>query len=133
MGSHCTIVTHSIFDADFPNNVLYDLWCPILSFNGSEIDVIEGYFWTTASFNGQQCSASIYVIDDGCEPVIGHDLLFHLVMTVEFGSHTVCCTESDPKVQQSEQSSEQSPMNLPPASMAHPEKTQAINGHEGTG
>ncbi len=37
-GSHCTIVTHSIFDAAFPNNVMHNLHCPILNFDGSEID-----------------------------------------------------------------------------------------------
>ncbi len=99
-GSHCMVVTWSIFDSAFPNNVLYNLRCPILNFDGSEIDAIEGYFRTTASFNGQQSSASIYVINDGCEPVIGHDLLSHLGMTVEFVLHTVCHTEPDPKVQQ---------------------------------
>ncbi len=56
---------------DFPNNVMYDLHCPILNFDGSEIDSIEGYFRMMAYFNGQQCGASIYIVDDSCEPVIG--------------------------------------------------------------
>ncbi len=51
--SHCTVITQSIFDSVFPGNVLYDLQCPILNFDGSEIDPIEGYFHTTAHFNGQ--------------------------------------------------------------------------------
>ncbi len=70
-GSHCTVITWTIFDMDFPNNMMHNLRCPILNFDSSEIDSIEGYFWTMAFFNGQQCSASIYIADDSCEPVIG--------------------------------------------------------------
>ncbi len=114
-GSYCMVVTHSIFNSDFPNNVLYDLRCPVLNFDGSEINAIEGYFRTTASFNGQQCNASIYIMDDGCEPVIGRDLLTRLGMTVEFGLQTVCQTESVPSTQLSEESthsSQHSPPNV---------------------
>ncbi len=133
LGSHCTIVTHSIFDSDFPNNVLHDLQCPIFNFDGSEIDVIEGYFWTTAFFNGQQYSTSIYIADNGCKSVIGYDLLSLLGLTVEFSLHTVHHTEPDLNAQQFEQSSEWSTTNLPLASMAHLGKTWAIDGHKGTG
>ncbi len=58
------VVTWTIFDTDFPNNVMPDLHCPILNFDGTEIDSIEGYFRTTAFFNGQQCSALIYIAND---------------------------------------------------------------------
>ncbi len=53
LGSHCTVVTHSIFDTAFLNNMMCDLYCPILDFDGSEIDSIEGYFWTMAHVSGQ--------------------------------------------------------------------------------
>ncbi len=98
------VVTHSIFDSDFPNNILYDLQCPILNFDGSEIDMIEGYFRMTAYFNGQHCSTSIYVVNNSCEPVIGCDLLTRLGMTVKFGLQTACCTEPDPSTQNLQQS-----------------------------
>ncbi len=113
-GSHCTVITWSIFDSAFPGNVLYDLQCPILNFDGSEIDSIEGYFCTIAHFNGQQCPVSIYVVDDSCELVIGRDLLTCLGITVDFGSQFVHQTEMDssaqsaPKTDHSSQSSTKS-------------------------
>ncbi len=70
-GSHCMVITHTIFNQAFPKNVLHNLCYPILNFNGSEIDSIEGFFCTTAFFNGQHCPAFIYVIEDGCDLVIG--------------------------------------------------------------
>ncbi len=88
-GSHCTVVTQSIFDSAFPGSVLQDLQCPILNFDGTEIDSIEGFFDTKAHFNGQQCPASIYVVDDSCEPVIGRNLLTRLGITIDFGSSFV--------------------------------------------
>ncbi len=89
-GSHCTVITRSIFDSAFPGNVFHDLQCPILNFDGSEIDLIVGTLqWHTPHFNGQQCPTSIYVVDDSCELVIGHDLLTHLGITVNFGSSFV--------------------------------------------
>ncbi len=89
--------------------------CPVLNFNGSEIDVIRGYFRTTASFNGQQCNASIYVVDDGCEPVIGRDLLMQLGMTVEFGLQSVRRTESE--LAHIHQKSPTTDLNTPHATM----------------
>ncbi len=120
------VVTHSIFDMDFPNNVMHDLRCSILNFDGSKINSMEGYYRTMAFFNGQQCSASIYVADDSCELVIGWDLLTRLGMTVEFGSQTVRRTEpeSSPRAQQSEQ--------IGPNSQPHSNSSMSSNLSEGT-
>ncbi len=63
---------------DIPNNVMHDLRHPILNFDGSKIESIEGYFCMMAFFNGQQCSASIYITNDSCKPVISWDLLTRL-------------------------------------------------------
>ncbi len=113
LGSHCMVVTCSIFDTNFLNNVMHELRCPILNFDGSEIESIEGYFRMTAFFNGQQCSASIYIANDSCELVIGWDLLTRLGMTVKFGSQTVHCTE--PESSLSAQKSDQVDHNSQPS------------------
>ncbi len=97
--SHCTVITHTIFDSAFPANVLHDLQCPVLNFDRSEIDSIEGYFHTMAHFDGQQCPPSIYVADDSCEPVIGQDLLTHLGITVDLSFKFVHQTELDSNTQ----------------------------------
>ncbi len=92
--SHCTVVTHSIFDKAFPEDGLCRLKCPILNFNGSQINSIQGYFHTMAHFNGHNCPVSVYIADDDCEPVIGHDLLTHLGIIVDLSSQSMHKTKS---------------------------------------
>ncbi len=88
------VITHSIFDNMFLEDGLCRLKCPILNFDGSPIDSIQGYFRTMAHFNGHNCPVSIYVADDDCEPVIGHDHLMHLGIIVDFSLQSMHRTKS---------------------------------------
>ncbi len=59
------VITTSILDDAFAGYKL-----PILNFNGSQINLIQGFFRMTAHFNGYSCPVSIYINDDNCELVI---------------------------------------------------------------
>ncbi len=82
-GSQCMAITHSDFNASFPDNVLLQPSQTLHNFDGSLIMCVQGYFCSEAHFANRSCSVNVYVLYDSCAPVIGRDLMIRLSMQLD--------------------------------------------------
>ncbi len=92
-GSQCTAIAHADFNKSFPDDQLQQPMQALHNFDGILVTCIQGYFRSQACFADQTCSVQVYVLDDTCALVIGHNLIIGQGMQVNCGMKQVHWTQ----------------------------------------
>ncbi len=56
---------------------------PSFAYGGTSIEAFDGFFWATVEFNGKSTPARLFVSTAYTEPIIGHDLINKLGLTIQ--------------------------------------------------